>query len=245
MDNKEQDETVRSLLQCEHPDLAKLKQSIMSLSGLTFIDSNAPTSEEIRVFGKWLAFNFPNELSGLRFKFSRTGLKKFYVTISDKLNTLYQYHCSICDTNDSSILFPKRSICIRINPESYQSLNGNLKKEFHTAMKSKWSDQGILFEKDDEICVLLVFVYGKNAKNKDVDNMAKIFIDSLKGVLIHDDINIVHLNILKRRSQKEDGYILARIQKTKINQDSDVLFKSEDHGFGGQEMIDIRGATES
>lgn len=52
-----------------------------------------------------------------------------------------------------------------------------------------------------DVCVGLFFGLTATCKDKDVDNMTKLFLDSLKGPdgLINDDKAVVHLDVLKRQ----------------------------------------------
>ena len=51
-----------------------------------------------------------------------------------------------------------------------------------------------------DVCVGLLFGLTPNCKDKDVDNMTKLFLDALQGEdgLIHNDKAVVHLDVLKR-----------------------------------------------
>lgn len=51
-----------------------------------------------------------------------------------------------------------------------------------------------------DVCVALLFGLTPGCPDKDVDNMAKLFLDALKGKdgLVHDDKAVVHLEVLKR-----------------------------------------------
>lgn len=52
-----------------------------------------------------------------------------------------------------------------------------------------------------DTCVSLFFGLSPKCTDKDVDNMAKLFLDSIKGPggLISDDKSITHLEVIKRR----------------------------------------------
>ncbi len=66
-----------------------------------------------------------------------------------------------------------------------------------------------------DVCVSLLFGLTPDCKDKDVDNMTKLFLDALKGPdgLIHDDKDIVHLDVMKRVlmpcSVTKDNYLVG------------------------------------
>ena len=69
--------------------------------------------------------------------------------------------------------------------------------------------------KQRDVCVGLLFGLTPNCSDKDVDNMAKLFLDALKGAdgLFHDDKAVVHLEVLKRvlvpNSVTDNNYLVG------------------------------------
>lgn len=82
------------------------------------------------------------------------------------------------------------------------------------------------------VCVSLFFGLSEGCTDKDVDNMAKAFLDAIKGKegLISDDDKVTHLEILKRRlipKQPSNGNYLVgvRISLVKSTVDHDIQFE--------------------
>lgn len=82
------------------------------------------------------------------------------------------------------------------------------------------------------VCVSLFFGLSERCTDKDVDNMAKAFLDAIKGNegLISDDAKVTHLEILKRRlipkQPSDDNYLVGvRISLVKSTVDHNTQFE--------------------
>lgn len=133
------------------------------------------------------------------------------------------YKCPTCQTRRPIGGF---TTWLRIKPESAQQLykvsgaTAKFRKTVIEAILAKWpqtnpnTDAGLAFPLNatrkskltgqktviKKICVGLFFGLSEKCKNKDVDNMTKAILDSLKGKsgLFNDDSEIVHLEVFKR-----------------------------------------------
>ena len=70
-----------------------------------------------------------------------------------------------------------------------------------------------------DICVGLLFVFPVTAKNQDLDNSAKAFLDAIKGEagLITDDMVIQHLECFKRVNSNGQTYTIPTGQINPLN----------------------------
>lgn len=71
----------------------------------------------------------------------------------------------------------------------------------------------------------------------DLDNLAKVLLDSLQGLLFSNDRQIDHLSLLRVQTQDVEEYIVVSIRASSINQHVDVLFHRLQHGWAGAEEL--------
>jgi len=164
-----------------------------------------------------------------------TLLKKEYLDLSDKLIFFGQISCPICKGE-----FPIKTIPIRIKPiskQATQSKNKELRKAFERAIRSKIAKDRDFFNKTQDLCVSVVFVMGKESRDKDLDNMSKALMDALEGNLFENDSQIAHLNLIKFKHEENEDYIIVNIRKSNFNKHEDVINKKLNHTWAGREMI--------
>jgi Holliday junction resolvase RusA-like endonuclease len=208
-----------------------------------FIGSN-PTREEEHKITIWLdkiRFEHPKSRE-LFFRKVSTGLPLISPSLSSKINSLYQYHCPICMHSgvDMNAMFPQFVIPIRISAISGQSSKARIKKAFKNAIKHRLQrHESIPFKLNQKLCVHIVFVMGKNSRNKDVDNMTKPLLDALQGILFENDRDIDHLSVLKIRIDDDEDYTILNIAPTFVNNHDDVI-PSLHHGWAGAEFLDLQ-----
>lgn len=196
--------------------------------------SNAPTRDELDRVVSWL--NKDQELDFLK---RRTVLvPSFSTSLSAKVFSLSQFHCPICATRDG--LFPVEILPIRIPPVSKQAISQKkgYRAAFELAITHRFSKRVASFSKDDSLCVMIVFVVSRKRRVKDLDNMAKAMLDSVKGVLFGDDRSIDHLNLLRLVSDDEE-WVCLNISRTKINEHNDVFSKHMHHSWAGAEALSL------
>ncbi len=75
--------------------------------------------------------------------------------------------------------------------------------------------------------------------DKDVDNMVKLLLDSLKNVIFGDDKDIVHLSIIKIRQPENEEFITVRICESKLPSLDDVFDVQFHHSWDYTETLDL------
>ena len=147
--------------------------------------------------------------------------RTWFVNESDKLHYLQQGPCILC--NDPSFAL---YLGVRINPKSGNINNKKIKAKYQEIIKNdvyvKQMTDSI--SKDDRIHLKLIFIINKT-RDKDVDNMSKITIDGLEGVLSPDDKQIDHLEVIKFKTNYLEDSIYISMRKSKLNIEDDVIFR--------------------
>jgi Holliday junction resolvase RusA-like endonuclease len=142
---------------------------------------------------------------------------------------------------DMNAMCPRFVIPIRISAISGQSSKARIKKAFKNAIKYRLQrHESIPFKLNQKLCVHIVFVMGKNSRNKDVDNMTKPLLDALQGILFENDRDIDHLSVLKIRIDDDEDYTILNIAPTFVNNHDDVVIPSLHHGWAGAEFLDLQ-----
>lgn len=224
-------------------DLQAMKDEIFSLyfqdTGI-LLDKKNISEQESRDFIQWFYKKRREDtrLFSIAIRDVVARVPSLSTNISQKVNTLSQYDCPICSTNEG----PCISFPIRISPQSKQSMACNKRAAFELGIKGYLNSINFFdlnkFDINEKICIHLVFVLGLKSKDKDVDNMAKALLDAIKGILFGDDANVDHLSVLKIRHGYEDDWITCTIQPTKINSTEDLMVPGIHHGWE-QMMIDL------
>ena len=160
--------------------------------------------------------------------------KSAHITLSDKEGWLVQQYCRVCQP-DSVI----SEIPLRIRPESWQALDSVNKAAFKAALAYRFSEGPPIERHDRRICLTFVFVCSATRRMKDVDNMAKLLMDSMKGYVMGDDKEVDHLNIMRIVHEGDEEYIGVRISESNINDHSDVVEASIKHSWAGAEPLDL------
>jgi Holliday junction resolvase RusA-like endonuclease len=175
------------------------------------------------------------EMSGEINLFQKKGqLKKlFYQSLSSKVSFVSQYHCPFCSQD-----YPTVIMNIRIRPQSYQSLDSNLKKAFKAAVNSRINARNDDF-KGCKICLHIVYVCSEERREKDLDNMSKLLLDAIKDILFDDDAEVDHLNVMKIKNSDNEEYITVNIRKSNLNTTSDLLSPFLHHSWAGAEMLEL------
>ena len=154
--------------------------------------------------------------------------KTAHVYLSDKASWLSQQYCSICRSD-----FPIKNIPLRIEPESWQSLDSTTKKAFKAAISARFATGPLASEPiAGRICLSFVFVCSASRRIRDLDNMAKILMDALKGVIMGDDRHVDHLRLARLTHDGEEEYVHVRIANSNLNDHSDVAGNILMHEWG-------------
>jgi Holliday junction resolvase RusA-like endonuclease len=154
----------------------------------------------------------------------------FSPELSSKTLDVAQFHCPLC--NGESLI---STIPIRIPPISSQASDSNTKQAFKRAINQRLSEThhyGNL-----RLCVHVVFIISKKRNRMDVDNMAKLFLDSLQGVILENDNQIDHLNLHKITWEGDEEHIDVNIRESNFNRYEDVLYHKFLHSWAGAEEL--------
>ena len=84
----------------------------------------------------------------------------------------------------------------------------------------------------------LIFVI-KESQEKDVDNMAKITIDGLEKILIPDNKQIDHLEVVKFKTKYLEEHISISIGRSHLNERENILFRGLNMGWAGLEKMKL------
>jgi Holliday junction resolvase RusA-like endonuclease len=229
-------------IRLENPDYKKIKELFLeyycSITGeyiddIGLIDSDKE-AQIIKAINKTLFAANP-QFSSMLLRNNPVMVPIFSTDLSSKISLLSQFSCPICKCDDP---FPIVTFNIRISAISRNSSNKKKKSAFKKALQDHFTGMKNLFISKGKFCVFIIFVLGKGSDNKDLDNMSKPFLDALRGIIIHDDEDIDHLNMVKILHNDDEDYITLNIRKTEINNHSDTLFKSFHHQWGAR-LINI------
>ena len=227
-------------LQKDWPDAIVVRKEIFlayNLDNTAAQASNAPTRDELDRVVSWMNKDGESLLSYF-LKRRSVLMPAFSTSLSSKVSLLSQFNCPICAASEG--LFPVEIFHIRNPPVSKQAISQKkgYRAAFELAIRHRFSNRAASFSKDDNLCVMIVFVASRKRRTKDLDNMAKAMLDAVKGVLFGDDRSIDHLNLLRLVSDDEE-YVCLNIRKTKINEHHDVLSKHMHHSWAGAEILNL------
>ncbi|MFZ2725775.1 MAG: RusA family crossover junction endodeoxyribonuclease [Methylococcaceae bacterium] len=231
---------IPSELKVESPNLLILKKQLLDLyeeqTGKT-LNNLTNNDNEMSDIVVWLNKN-SNTLFPYYYRRRSVAISIFSPDLSSKVLSIAQFHCPICQTESNKT--PIHIIPIRISPVSKQAISKQkgMRVAFERAIRDYFKDKTTPFSSDKSICLLIVFVVKQKGIQKDLDNMAKAMIDSIKTILFGDDRQIDHLNIIKIKSPDEE-YVYLNIRETILNTHHDVLVPRMLHSWAGQKIIDI------
>lgn len=69
--------------------------------------------------------------------------------------------------------------------------------------------------------------------------MAKLLMDSIKGIVMGDDKDVDHLNLMRLTHKGGEEYVFFRISVSNINDHSDVVYAEMRHSWAGAEPLKI------
>ena len=160
--------------------------------------------------------------------------KSAHVTLSDKVSWLSQQRCHVCHPD-----FPISVIALRISPESWQALDSIDKAAFKAAVSHRFLNSHHIKAQEGRICLTFLFICSVRRRVKDLDNMAKLVMDSIKGIVMGDDRDVDHLNIMRLTHEDEEEYVTFRISASNINNHDDVVYRKLRHSWAGAELLKI------
>ena len=180
---------------------------------------------------KWLNQLEPAEETGFRSRRPRL-TRMFSACLSSKLNAIAQYHCDICQCG-----FPIVVIPIRIQPRSHQAASPDIKAAFKKAIASRLAKTHDFAS--SKLCIHIVLSVGRSSKTGDIDNVAKMLLDSMKGVVFNDDRQVDHLTVVRVKNGGDEDFVYLRISDSTLNEHRDVLYSGQHYSWAGQEPIDL------
>ncbi|MFC0116360.1 RusA family crossover junction endodeoxyribonuclease [Pseudoalteromonas xiamenensis] len=160
--------------------------------------------------------------------------KSAHITLSDKANWLSQPRCSICKPD-----FPIINLPIRIQPESWQAIDSIDKNAFKNAIASRLATNIVSVPKSSRVCLSFLFVCSEQRRIRDLDNMAKLFMDSIKGIIMGDDKDVDHLNLMRMTHTEKEEYVMIKISASNLNNHSDTVLEILNHSWAGQDELHI------
>lgn len=170
------------------------------------------------------------------FTYRKVLKKHTYLNLSEKAGILSQTPCLICGSIPPIVNFP-----LRIKPESWQALSSHRKKSFIKAISHRFAEQTTFEKFLGEVCVSIIFICSIKRRKRDVDNVAKLILDSLKEVVMGDDKDVAHLSIARIEHSGDEEYILVRIARSGLNSVENVVAPYLNHGWAGMEELSIDG----
>ena len=228
----------RNEMKSNNPNYEKLKEIIIQVynnDNNKSIDIENVSTDEQKEIIRW--FNTQHHFFPLTLLRKEVITHFFSQSLSTKISALSQYHCPICTGNKGvATIFN-----IRISAISKQAMSSRpeYREAFERAIFKRFESKDLTYKKGDKLCVSIVFVLGCNNRDKDLDNMSKALMDALEGNLFENDMDIVHSNLIKIKTEEPEDYITVNIRETEINEHKDVLFKTMAHGWAGQEFLNL------
>jgi Holliday junction resolvase RusA-like endonuclease len=166
--------------------------------------------------------------------------KTAHITLSDKAGWLSQQRCHVCHSG-----FPISIIPLRIQPESWQALDSIDKAAFKAAIADRFSRSPHVQPQLGRVCLTFLFVCSANRRIRDLDNMAKLLMDSIKGIVMGDDRAVDHLNLMRMSHEGDEEYVTFRIAPSNLNDHSDVVYPELRHSWAGEEPLRIEDFRKS
>ncbi len=157
-----------------------------------------------------------------------------FVTLSDKGNWLAQQPCRICNSDCPINIAP-----VRIKPESWQSLDCIDKAAFKDAVRGRFLASNHFKPYEGAVCLTILFVCSAQRNARDLDNMAKLLMDSIKDVIMGDDKHVDHLNLVRLKHEGEEEFVTLRIANSKLNNHDDAVLPKLRHSWEGMELLKI------
>ena len=69
--------------------------------------------------------------------------------------------------------------------------------------------------------------------------MAKLLMDSIEGIVIEDDTNVDHLNLMRITHEGSEEYVTFQISGSRLNDHRYVVYPHLRHSWAGAEPLNI------
>jgi Holliday junction resolvase RusA-like endonuclease len=141
-----------------------------------------------------------------------------HLDLSSKASWLAQHACLVCGAG-----FPVSILPLRIAPESWQALGTVDKAAFKAAVAHRLAASPHVTPQHGAVCLRFVFVCSARRRVRDLDNMAKLLMDAVKGRVMGDDREADHLSLVRLAHEGHEEFVYLRIAPSDINRHRDVV----------------------
>lgn len=159
--------------------------------------------------------------------------RQFYSSILSKVMSLGQFYCDICRSSTTIVTIP-----IRIRPRSHQAASPKVKAAFKRALEQRLGTAHNYSLQ--RLCIHMTVACRQSSRTGDLDNIAKLLLDSMKNIVFEDDGQVDHLNVLRVQCCGDEDYLILRIGGSTLNQHRDVIYAgAEAHSWAGRPPLDL------
>lgn len=146
-----------------------------------------------------------------------------FFTLVEKAGTIRQFSCPACEIlTEADGHFPV-NINFHVDVEPWAAQSTRDKVKIREAVTRKMRQDGHVEPSDHNFCVSIVSLVRKSARTMDVDNIVKGLLDSLQGVLYHNDKQVQCLTSRRMPYNGPAGaYFLSAVAVRPW--DADVIF---------------------
>lgn len=200
----------------------------------THIDLNNLSKDDELTLQRWILKC--TDLHLLSIELVEVCKRSYFFDEVDKIIAIQQSqaNCLICGP-----VRPIRFFSLRISPKSHQSLTPELKKFYLEQLQDHpYVSSVSQFDSSHRLCVQLICVL-REGRDKDVDNMAKLILDGIKGKVFPDDRQIDHLQVVKFRASESEEFVSVGVTSSTLNQHTNVLFRAINLDWSGQSRLHI------
>lgn len=198
------------------------------------LDPNAIKKSDELTVQQWIVGS--TDLHFLSGEFVKVYKRSYFFDEVDKIIAIQQSQasCLVC-----GLVRPIRFFSIRISPKSHQSLTPELKQFYLEQVQNHpYVQRETQFDSSHRLCVQLICVL-RESRDKDVDNMAKLILDGIKGKVFPDDKQIDHLQVVKFRANESEEFVSIGIAISTLNQSRNVLFSAINADWPEQIRLDV------
>jgi Holliday junction resolvase RusA-like endonuclease len=194
--------------------------------------SNLTENEELEI-QKWLMKD--SDVHFLSSCLKRILTRSIFFNEADKVGHIQRtpIDCPVCGSFNQNRFFS-----IRIPLKSHQYITSELKAYYQREIQSHPFVKDGTSITSGGVCLRLICVLNGSA-DKDVDNMAKLIIDGLKGYVFSDDKQVHHLQVIKYFSSSYEEHIQIAVAPSKVNDHSNILFEAINSDWVGNYRIDL------
>jgi Holliday junction resolvase RusA-like endonuclease len=195
--------------------------------------TGAPSADNDH-FMDWLWYQYEHTeipIFGRRFPKSERVVS---LTFSNKVNSIAQRHCSICNPNDINDAFPIYDIPLRILGRSRQAMRAHEFHQYQVAIRHHLQKRESERKRFNSYCMSLTFVLNRAFRDRDIDNMSKALIDATSRAMGFDDRHVHHLDAVKLIFPDAEEQVRVRLAPSFVNMHDDVALSEHRQSWAGQ-----------